>query len=323
MFDISWKVVFETDQKKYSLQIVESIEIESSVSNLVDTAIISLPDAVSNKILQLENKIKRGSNVSVYLGYDQNLVHEFEGYIKEITTNNSSIKIDCEDALFLFRKDIANQELKPTSVKAIAQRIINQIDTSFRLECDYDLPYEKFVINRATGFDVLKKLQEETSANIYFDTANKTLHIHAPYIEKGGDVSYSYQKNIENSSLEYRRAEDKKVEVTIELVNKDGKVSSVTVGTSGGEKVTKKLSSVTESTAKLIAESEYKKHVFDGYQGDIDTWLIPFVKPTYTAKIKDNDYPEKTGAYYVKSVKTSVSSSGGKRTVGIGVKLSA
>ena len=58
------------------------------------------------------------------------------------------------------------------------------------------------------------------------------------------------------------------------------------------------------------------------YEGAIDTWLIPFVQPTYTAKIKDEDYPEKDGKYYVVGVNTSVSESGGKRTVKLGIKVS-
>ena len=182
---------------------------------------------------------------------------------------------------------------------------------------------EKFVIHQATGYDVLKKLAEETKANIYFNTEKKELHIHAPYIEKAGEVIYSMQENVEKSSLEFKKALDRKVEVTVESTNLKGKVESHTVGTSGGDKITLKVGSVDAASRIKIANAELLRRSADMYEGSIDGWLIPFVAPTYTATIRDEDYPEKDGKYYVTGVTTSINESGGKRTVKIGVKLSA
>jgi len=42
----------------------------------------------------------------------------------------------------------------------------------------------------------------------------------------------------------------------------------------------------------------------------------------HTAKIKDEDYPEKDGKYYVTGVTTAINESGFKRTVKIGIKVS-
>ena len=171
-------------------------------------------------------------------------------------------------------------------------------------------------------FDVLKKLAEETKANIYFNTEKKELHIHPPYLEKAGEVIYSMQRNVEKSSLEFKKALDRKVEVTVESTNVAGKIESYTAGTTGGDKVTLKVGSVSKADLKKIADAELIRRSADMYEGAIDTWLIPFVQPTYTAKIKDEDYPEKDGKYYVVGVNTSVSESGGKRTVKLGIKVS-
>ena len=322
MYNIIWYIKFKNEAGEiYSLQTVDTIEIECSVDNLADVAFITLPDAVMNQILNIEDKIGRGTEVTIKAGYDKKLETEFEGFVTDIQTNNSSIKIVCEDALFLFRKSIKDVELKPTSVTKIAEYIVSQIPGSFKVVCDFDIAYEKFVIHQATGYDVLKKLAEETKANIYFNTAKKELHIHPPYVEKGGDVLYSYQHNIESASLEYKKAIDRKMEVTVESVDKNGKVQSYTTGTTGGDKTTLKVGAVLPSELKRIADAELIKRSADGYEGSFDTWLVPMVKPTYSAKIVDKDYPEKTGKYYVVSVKTTISSSGGKRTVTPGVKL--
>lgn len=320
--NIIWKVTFITEGIRYSLETVASIDIECSVDNLSDTAIITLPEAVMNQVLNIGNEVKRGSQIIIQAGYDKELKTEFVGYVQNVPTNDSSLKIMCEDALFLFRKGVKDVELKPTSLPKIAQLLINQIDSSFTLKCDYDITYEKFVIHQATGYDVLKKLAEETKANIYFNTEKKELHIHPPYIEKGGEVIYSLQHNVENSSLEYKQAIDRKIEVTVEKTNLAGKIESYTTGTTGGDKVTLKVGSVSNADLKKIANAELIRRSADMYEGSIDTWAIPFVQPTYTAKIKDEDYPEKDGKYYVTGVTTAINESGFKRTVKIGIKVS-
>lgn len=325
MFTMDWNIVFETNGKKLKLGILAECEIICSVDNLADTATIVLPEAVMNQVLNIENKINRGSKVIIQLGYDGDLQTEFEGFIQDITTNDSTLKIVCEDALFLFRVSVNDEQFKLVSIKKIAQRLIEQIDPSFKLVISGygdDVYFEKFVIHQATGYDVLKKLQEETKANVFFNTEKKELHIHPPYLEKGGTVRYSMQQNIEKSTLEYKKAIDKKIEVTVESVDIKGKVKSITVGTTGGDKTTIKASSpLTDAAMRKMADATLRKNSFDGYSGSFDCWLIPFVKPTYSAFIEDQDYPYKNGTYYVVGVKTNFSESGGVRTVTPGIKL--
>lgn len=321
MFTMDWNIVFDNEGKKFKLGILAECEIVCSVDNLADSATIVLPEAVMNQVLNLENKINRGTGVLIELGYDGKLENEFEGYISQITTNDNTLKIVCEDSLFLFRVGVPDVELKITSLKKIGQYLIDKIDPTFSISCDFDINYEKFVIHQATGFDVLKKLQEETKANIYFDTKNKVLHIHAPYLEKAGVVRYSMQQNIEKSTLEYKQAIDKKVEVTVESTDRKGKVTSITAGTTGGDKITMKVGPMNTADMKKVAEAALRKNNFDGYSGSFDGWLIPFVAPTYSAIIEDQDYPYKDGTYYVVSVKTNFSESGGVRTITPGIKL--
>lgn len=322
MYNIDWNIRFETDGKKYQLAMLAECDIYSSVENLVDTATIILPETVMNDPLNFENKIKRGSSVIIEMGYDGVLETEFEGYIQEITANDSSLKIICEDALFLMRVGIPDIELTPTSVQKIAQYVVDNVDAALSVKCSYDFNYEKFVVHQATGFDVLKKLQEDTEANIFFDTVTKTLHIHPPFTEKGGEVFYSMQKNVEASSLEFDNKTDTKVEVTIESTDLNGNVRQYVTGTTGGDKVTIKAPSISEASMKELAAVVLKNRSAPGYTGTFDTWLIPFVRPTYSARIKDEDYLDKLGWYYVKTVNTNLSEAGGKRTITPGIRLS-
>lgn len=321
-FEVIWEVIVRTEDETWNLGLLSECIIDKSVKNLANTATIVLPEANFNQVLNLGQIIGRGDEIEIKLGYRGHQFRtEFKGYIKEIITNDGSIKIECEDSLFLFRVSVPNVQMKPASISQIANYLIQNIDSSINLVSDYTIDYEKFTIHHATAFDVLKKLQEETGADIYFE--NNTLHIHPAYTRKGGDVDYSPQINIENFGLEYKTAQDKRVEVVIENVALDGTITSYTAGQPGGEKITKRVGRMTTETIKIIAETEYKNRMTDGYEGSFDAWLMPYVEPSFTAGIYDSDYEYKDGRYYVDSVKTTLSEGGIVRNVQLGIKLSA
>lgn len=301
---------------------VYAVNIVSSTLNLVDTAVITMPETIMNKVINYRRIMQVGDYIKIELGYDENYRTEFEGYIDRMAVEDSNMKCFCIDALYLFKKDVKNIQMKPVTMRGIAQYLVDQIDPSYKVICDFDVTYEKFVIHNATGFDVLKKLADETKANIYFRTESKELHIHPAFIEKGGDAVYSMQKNIESSKLAFKKAVDNKVQVIVEGTNVNGKVTRVEKGTTGGNSVTIKVGAVKESDLHTIADNAYKARNRDQYEGSFDAWLIPFVRSSYSVKIIDEDYPELTGKYYAETVETNYSDSGGVRTITLGVSLS-
>lgn len=305
-----------------------AVEVVSSVDTLADTCVIELPAAAYNKVFELEQKLKRGDEVSVKFGYNNNPVQEFSGYLLNIQSDDGSLKINCEDAIFMFRgKKVTDKKFKATSVKDIVQYVVSQVGADVSIICDLDLSYENFVIHQADGFDVLKKLQEDTGGNIYIaknsDTGRNELHIHPKYVEKSGDVRYSFQHNIESGGLKYVKAEDKKIEIKITRTDKSGKLIEERYGTTGGDTKELKGLELDQASMKARAKQEYDLAMLDGYEGEIAGWLIPQVKPTMTAKIEDEDYPWKDGKYYVVAVTSKISESGGERKITIGKKLSA
>lgn len=158
-YNLDWEIKFKTGSKVYNLGMLLECEIEKNVENLADVAVITLPETVLNQALKVKDKIGRGSEVTIKAGYDGNLKTEFIGFVRDITTDGS-LKIHCEDALFLFRKGIKDKMLKPTSVKKIAEYVCSEIGEGYKVVVEGDLAYEKFVIYQANGYDVLMKLQE-------------------------------------------------------------------------------------------------------------------------------------------------------------------
>lgn len=312
---------FEVKIGEFYLGMVESITIHKSVELLADTCEIVLPAARQNKALEVEEQIKRGDEVSVSIGYKEvGIKEEFKGYLQRISTDGGSIKLFCEDDLFQFRKDLPNEELKKISLSNLLSKVVKGIGKNYKIDCSYIWVYDKFVIRDATGYDVLKKVQEECGADIYLKDG--VLHIHPPGEVVGKERFYDFAVNIEKAELSFKRAEDKKVKVVVKAIMPDGKVKEIEVGSTGGEKVEVKCHASDTASMKARGEAEVKRRTFDGYDGSITTWLIPECNPGDTASIHDGDYTYKDGTYFVRSVTTEFSENGGKRKIELGYRLS-
>ena len=304
----------------YKLGMLDKVEIHKSVEQLADTAVITLPASQYNNALQVEDKLKRGDSVIIKFGYKETGMElEFEGWLQRISTDGGNLKLHCEDDLFLFRKEMPNEVLKKVTLEALLKKVISRCAVIIDLDCSYSWTYEKFVINNATGYDVLKKVQEECGADIYLDDK---LHVHPPGEKVGKERFYDLAMNVEKEDLTYQRAEDKKVKVVVKALLPDGKVKEVETGSTGGEKIEVKCPTSDDASMKARGEQEVKRRTFDGYEGSITGWLIPMCRPADSVTLRDKDYPYKDGTYFVTSVTTEFGKEGGSRKIDLGFRLS-
>ena len=234
---------FDITIGKYRLAALEKVAIKCSVENLADTADITLPGTLFNRALKVEQKIAEGDAVRIRLGYDRILRDEFSGYVSEIATDNDSVRIHCEDELYKFRKDLKDRVLKSVTVKTLLTSVAEEVG-KYEVACDYDFTYDNFTIHAATGYDVLRKVQSETKANIYL--RGKTLHVHPQYAQIGEKVIYDFAVNIEKSDLKYRDASKRKFLAVVEGTDAKGKTIRIERGTTGGDKFTLKLPGVSD-----------------------------------------------------------------------------
>lgn len=317
MYKMSWDIKIGS----YRLKMVEKVSIKRSVELLADTATVTLPATVFNKTISIEDKIKVGDAVEIELGYNDDLKTEFKGYLKSIKTDGGSLTLELEDDIYLFRKSVKDEEMKDASVKKILENICSQVG-GFSVSCDYDFTYDKFVINNATGYDVLKKIQDEASPNIYLK--DKVLHVHPQYAEIFGEARYDFGKNIERegTDLKYKSEDERKFLIVVEGTDETGATVSVEKGVTGGDKMTLKLPGVSsKSSLEQKAQSVLEQKVYTGYEGSFQTWLVPYVDAGYKVAITDPDYEIKNGTYYVISVEMTFSKDGGVRKITLGKRL--
>lgn len=316
-----YTMTYDITVGNYKLGMLDAVSVHKSVELLADTCEITLPAAQLNVALDVESHIRRGDPVTVKFGYrETGTAEEFRGWLQRISTDGGNIRLFCEDDLFTFRRELPNAVLKNVPLDALLTQVIKGVGKDYRVSCSYTWTYAKFVIHDATGYDVLKKVQEECGADIYLKDG--VLHVHPPGEVTGTERRYDFALNIEEADLAYRSAEDKKVRVVVKAIMPDGKVKEVETGSTGGEKVEVKCHASDTASMRARGEAEVRRRSFDGYDGSITTWLVPQCVPGDTATLHDGDYPHKDGTYYVRSVTTDFSRSGGVRKIELGFRLS-
>jgi len=322
-------MVYDISIGKYKLAMIAGVEIKRSVELLSDTAIIHLPAIAYNKAFNctnntlsfIEKSINTGDKVVIQLGYNDTLITEFVGYLEHIENENDQLHLYCEDAIYLYRKPLPNKELRNISVQNIISWIIKQLQLPHRLSCNYDVTYDKFVIADCTGYDILKKIQDELKPNIYIK--DDTLHIHPQYTEIFGEAKYDFAVNIEKSNLRYKDASQRKILIEIQGKDAQGKIIKVEEGTTGGDRITMNISGISkiDSLKKIAREVLMNKGGYTGYEGTFTAWLIPYCDAGYKVSITDRDYEYKNGYYYVTQVETKFDENGAERTINLGKKL--
>ena len=317
-----YTMIYDITVGDYRLGMLDKVEIHRSVELLADTATVTLPASVYGVALQVEDRLSRGDEVRIRLGYEESgLQEEFAGYLQRISTDGGNLTLHCEDSMYLFRVALPNAALKEVTLDKLLRHVVDGVGMSdVSISCTYSWKYQKFVINNATGFDVLKKVQEECGADIYL--IDDTLHVHPPGEKMDKERYYDLALNVEREDLTYRRAEDKKVRVVVKALLPDGKVKEIEVGTTGGEKFEVKCATSDEASMRMRGEAEVLRRSFDGYEGSITGWLIPMCRPADSVMLHDADYTYKNGTYFVSSVTTEFSKEGGRRKIDLGFKLS-
>jgi hypothetical protein len=314
-------MIFDIKVGGYTLNAVERVTVKRAVNTLSNTATITMPGTVFNKALDIESKIKTEDKVTIKLGYDEQLETEFEGYLTNIQTDNGVIKLECEDDLYLFRKSVKDKEFAAGegSVKKILEYLVGEVGAGLSIESTFDVEYEKFVIRNQTGHEVLRKIQNELKPNIYVREGK--LQVHSGGTENYGSANYDFSKNIESDNLKYRSETERKIKVMIESRDIEGKTITGEAGEDGGDRINRSIWGMNEANLAKVAKEELARRKFEGLDGSFRTWLVPFCDAGFRAKIKDEDYPQKDGTYYVTAVETDFSKAGGVRNISLGEKV--
>lgn len=305
---------------------INEVEITKTVEELVDTAVIKMPTKFkvrqNNELKYTEEVIKVGDPVKITLAYEGKYEGiEFMGFVARIKTK-IPLEIHCEDAMWLLRRKNITRAFGKTTMKAILEEVVK--DTSVKLSKRIpDVPLDKYIIKDANGTQVLQSLKENMAMTVFLEDDGSLYCGLQQGTNIGQRVIYDLNYNLVENNLEFKTADDKKVKIiyiwTDPKTNKDKKFEA---GDEGGEIRKVKLPNVQDEKMLMeMAKKTLKDLKYDGFEGDIMSFLLPYATRGMAAEIRDKEHKNREGNYFIKSVVTTFGTSGARRKITLGTKV--
>ncbi|PWA10976.1 hypothetical protein [Flavobacterium laiguense] len=274
-----------------------SVRIESSWELLTDTAVIVLPRNVKDfDKLNVKTIFKKGDPVEIYLGYDENLLLEFTGFISEVSAD-IPVKIKCDDYMYLLKKHSVNISMRSTKLGDLIKSIIPP-------GIEYDVADINIGTKRFPNTTAAKILEELQGNNIYSYFKGKKLIVGKIYSDDASEpVVFNFTKNVIDNALQYKNKEDVIIKIIANSTLPKGKKLKVEFGDDFGTEQNLSYYNITlEAELLKLAKADYEKFKVDGFEGHINVFGIPSVTHGMKAQILSYQYPDRKGLYFIKKV---------------------
>ena len=309
----------------YTFRAVHNVKITKSVDELADTCTIELPThfkvAKGGESFYTEKAIRVGDKVSVTLAYEGVYSGvEFEGYVKKVKPS-IPVSIECEDAMYLLRRKNISKSWQKTTLREVLQEVVK--DTPIVLADNIpEIQLDQWIIRNANGTQVLEKLKEEFRLSVFINDEDKLYAGLSELTNIGQTARYDLNYNIVANDLEYRTKEERKLKVRYTYIDKNNKKKTVEEGDPDGELRTFHTSVVSEEPKlREMARVEMERLKYDGFDGSITSFLVPFATRGMQAHMIDNELKEIDERYFIKKVEITFGRNGARRQVTIGAKL--
>ena len=280
---------------------INSCEINQSVIELSDQATVVLPRNYKNQIGEsVLDVLKVGQEVSIKLGYNDELNEEFTGYVREIEAD-IPIKIHIDDEMYPFKRNSFIESWEKTTLREVLETVSNGMP----VECP-DVNLGKLSIHKASSYKVFMDIKQ--AYGLYTYIKDDKLHCGFAYDIKDKATAtheYEFGRNIKKNRLKYKRKEDYKIKL-VAIANKpDGKKLKVEIGSKEQNASVRTLNfgNVEEKELRMLANAELNKLCFDGYSGNIIGFGQPLTQAGDILNLTDPREKDRAGKYLIESVK--------------------
>ncbi|NDW10447.1 hypothetical protein [Dysgonomonas sp. 520] len=320
--------IIRKDGKKISFNSFNSIVIERDMDKINSSCKIKIPTSARLEYkatdraesVQTSQQFARGDKIKVFLGYNSELISEFEGFIYRINYK-SPLEIECEGYEFVLRSPCEAKTWSSTTLKEVLNYLCkgSEITLSDKIP---DIKFTKFIIKaNTTRLEALQMVKEKYGLTIFF--TDKMLYAGLAYTLDLGTVKYKLGWNtIKDDELKYRNADDVRLKVKAVWIKPNNTKVEVQVGDPEGSQRTLFYYNVgSKQELEKLAKQDIQKYKYSGYEGKITTFLQPFAKPGMKAELSDPKYSERAGSYYITKTKLEAGLKGYRRTVEFRIKL--
>lgn len=307
---------------------VNSVEIVSTIDALDTTCVVRIPatskwKSVDGEVSNVENvtKFNVGDKIEVWLGMDKNKrKKEFVGYIKSVD-NAQVMTLECIGYEYELTNSLKTRTFAKTNLKELMQYII--ADTSITLHGDVPtVEMTNYVVPAdITAREALQQIKERYGLTIYL--SGSELYAGLDFVPRKGTAKYSLGVNTIGTNELKHSTQDRKIKIKAVLVRKDNTKLEIEVGEPKGEQRTLFFyDSDSAEDLKTRAEAQLSKLNYSGYRGKLTTFLLPYAMPAMVAEVRDIHQPSRDGKYEIRTVTVRFTTSGGRRIIELGKKIS-
>src|SRR5690554_3993315 len=115
------RVVFHKNERREEIELmkVHEITFTSGFKEMISKGVLSLPRNVADFDKRAVSEVfQRGDALTIYFGYDKNLVQEFTGYISRVSAD-IPIRIEFEDEMFKIKQMPVNYSAKNATLESL------------------------------------------------------------------------------------------------------------------------------------------------------------------------------------------------------------
>ncbi len=318
MFRLSAKIEIK-GAKRWEFEKITSCEIVRDMEALTNTCTLTLPRKTQWQG-ETSNPLQRGDEVSVWLGYDDDLQLVFKGYITQ-KGFKAPLVIKCEDEMF-------NLKQTPAVKKAYKTVTLETLLKDQNLPCKVNVLGEQNIgqyrVNVETVAELLGHLKENNIRTFFrLEDGDAVLYCGVVFDHDTGlrQVFETGVNIISDQSLDEQKAEDVKIKLKVVSLMPDNKKKiKVEVGDNGGERRTLHCYNKSESEAKAWGEQELVRLKRDGLTGSFTTFGACIVDVLDVIGIKIDG--ERKGKYQVQKNVITYGTGGFRQEITLGARIS-
>ncbi|MFL0108977.1 hypothetical protein [Tenacibaculum maritimum] len=291
------------NSRQFTIKKVNSVVIESSWRMLTDIAEIILPRNIADFDNQkIKEVFEIGDKVLIELGYNGNLIKEFEGYITEVSAE-IPVRISCQDEMWKLKQLPVNLSLKSTSLQNLLKAIAPMYNI---VSIDIDIAAQRFP--KTTAAKVLEKLKQNYS--LYSYMIDGVLYCNLKSDRENLPIPIHLEKEVVQNNLIYKTTDERKVKIRIISILKNGNKVEEIQGDEDGEEIQKTYYGISnKKTLKKIALAEYIRHKVNGFEGTIESFGTHIIHHGDAVFFKSDQYGERTGTNLVETVRVEFNDS--------------
>lgn len=317
MFRLTAKIEIKS-AKKWAFDKVASAEITRDTDTLTDTCVLQLPKKITWQG-ESSNPLKRGDEVTVWLGYDDELQFAFRGFITTIGLK-TPITINCEDYMFKLKQQPA---VKKAYKSATLEQILKDQNLGIKYKVFGEQSIGQYRVTADTVTGLLGHLKDHGGVRSFIRIENDEPVLYCGVLfehDKTHKQVFATGVNlIDDSQLKVQNAEDVKIKVKAVSLMPNNKKIRVEVGDTDGERRTLHAYNKTEAELKAWAEQELKRLKRDGLTGSFTTFGAELVDKLDNVGIKIDG--ERKGVYQTQKNVIKYSPSGFRQEITIGARI--